>query len=147
MKSDDIMEEKKNRILEQSIIKNTTRDNEICKNETDRVNTNHTKCKGNQMEGIEKNKSISQIPSSKSSSREYIISYPKNKIEKPGFSPGLNKIHKPSKTSAKKKHKNVNKVTKVITHKSDSFYTGAIVGSFLGAVISSAITKFLTETT
>lgn len=147
MESDNILEDRKNHNLELSILKNTTKKNEIHKSEDERINANPMSHKNNQIKDIKKIKSIRRMSNSNGSDREYLTSHPRKEVGKSDSSHKLNKIHKLSKPTAKKKHKNLNKVTKVEAHNSDSFYTGAIVGSFLGAVISSAITKFLTEIT
>lgn len=54
------------------------------------------------------------------------------------------KIHKESKLSNKQSSPS-RKTKQFEEGNSDSFYNGAIIGSFLGAAISTVLTKFLTE--
>lgn len=54
------------------------------------------------------------------------------------------KIHKESDLSNKQSISS-RKIKQLEESSSDTFYNGAIIGSFLGAAISTVITKFLTE--
>lgn len=54
------------------------------------------------------------------------------------------KVHKETKPSNKRSNSS-RKVKQIKDDKSESFYNGAILGSFLGAAVSTVITKFLTE--
>lgn len=132
---------------EQSTIKNDTKGNKIQINMDKTITVNPKDHESNQIKDDKKIKYINQRIGSERRVKKDVSSHTKNEIKKSSSSHRVNKIHKLSRPTTKKIATDVNKIVRTRTNNSDSFYTGAIVGSFLGAVISSAITKFLTEAT
>ena len=147
MESIKMLKDNKSQSLEQSAIKNNTKGHEVQINDDKTVIANPKNYEINQIKDDKKIKYISQITSSERGVKESTSSHTKNEIKKSSSFQKVNKIHKLSRPTTKKIATDVNKIVRTRTNNSDSFYTGAIVGSFLGAVISSAITKFFTEAT